>query len=139
MNFTNKEIDVIYNKEFLITKTIVINKIHDLFEEVRFSLKDTLINSKIKLPSEVDVNIGKIFRGENYQLLPYVNLDFPKLFKGDDIFTYRTLFLWGSFFSSTLQLGGNYFSEHKDIILSNLYKYLNSDIYICINESLWER
>ncbi|MCW8850490.1 MAG: hypothetical protein OQJ81_10970, partial [Melioribacteraceae bacterium] len=125
MILTKKEIDIISDKEFLITKNIVMNKIHDLFEDVRKSLNESVVSSEFIFPSKVDIRYGKIFKGENYQLLPYVNLDFPKLFEGNDIFTYRTMFLWGSFFSSTLHLSGNFFNQYKSNLQSNLNNYLN--------------
>lgn len=137
MILTNKEIDIFKDKDFLITKTIVINKVHHLFEEVRSTLKESVSNSSFTFPLEVDTKIGKIFRGENYNMLPYVNLDYPKLFVGNDIFTFRTMFLWGSFFSSTLHLSGKYLDGYKKNILSNLQDYLNEDLYICVNESPW--
>lgn len=137
MNFTEKEIDIIYNKEFLITKTIVMNKIHELFKKIQESLNKSIINSSFKFPSEVDINIGKIFRGENYKMLPYVNLDYPKRFEGNDIFTFRTMFLWGSFFSSTLHISGKYVNDYKNNLLSNFNTLLIKDIYICVNESPW--
>lgn len=137
MILTKKEIDIISDKEFLITKNSVINKIHELFENVRKSLNESIDNSDFKFPPKVDINYGKIFRGENYQLLPYVNLDYPKLFEGNDIFTYRTMFLWGSFFSSTFHLSGSYVTQYKNIILTNIINYLDTGIYICVNDSPW--
>ena len=137
MILTNKEIDIIKDKEFLIRKSIVINKIHKLFEEVRSSLNEYVRNSNFNFPLEVDTKIGKIFRGENYNMLPYVNLDYPKLFDGNNIFTFRTMFLWGSFYSSTLHLSGKYFDDYKNNVVSNLQAYLNEDLYICVNDSPW--
>ena len=138
MILTKKEIDLIKNKEFLITKTIIIKKIYDLFEEVRQKLNEAICNASFNFPLAVDTKIGKIFRGENYNMLPYINLDYPKLFDGNDIFTFRTMFLWGSFYSSTLHLSGKYLAEYKNNIISNLHNYLNEDLYICVHDSPWQ-
>ena len=48
----------------------------------------------------------KISRGENYQGLPYVVLDQPRLFGKEDIFAIRTMFWWGHYFMVTLHLKG---------------------------------
>jgi hypothetical protein len=51
---------------------------------------------------------GKISRGENYQLLPYIILDYPSYFSRNNIFAVRTMFWWGNFFSITLHLSGDH-------------------------------
>lgn len=48
----------------------------------------------------------KISRGENYQGLPYVVLDQPRLFGKRDILAIRTMFWWGHYFMVTLHLKG---------------------------------
>jgi len=48
----------------------------------------------------------KISRGENYQGLPYVVLDQPRLFGKEDILAIRTMFWWGHYFMVTLHLKG---------------------------------
>jgi hypothetical protein len=48
----------------------------------------------------------KISRGENYLGLPYVVLDFPRLFTKEHVLAIRTLFWWGNYFSVTLHLKG---------------------------------
>jgi len=53
----------------------------------------------------------KISRGENYLGLPYLVLDYPRLFRPDAVLAIRTFFWWGHFFSSTLQLSGGYKTE----------------------------
>ena len=50
----------------------------------------------------------KISKGENYQGLPYVILDYPRIAKSDDLLFIRSMFWWGNFFSSTLQISGDY-------------------------------
>jgi hypothetical protein len=48
----------------------------------------------------------KISRGENYQGLPYVILDQPRIFGKQDILAIRTMFWWGHYFMVTLHLKG---------------------------------
>src|SRR5581483_901301 len=48
----------------------------------------------------------KISRGENYQGLPYVVLDQPRLFGKEHILAIRTMFWWGHYFMVTLHLKG---------------------------------
>lgn len=55
----------------------------------------------------------KISKGENYKGLPYVMLDYPRVFGKEDVFAIRTMFWWGHAFSVTLHLKGKY----KDLFL----------------------
>ena len=138
MTLTTKEKQIILDTDFLKSKIIVIDKIQRLFEEVRISMSKSIKQSNFSFPIEVDSEIGKIFKGENYNLLPYVTLDYPKLFNKEDVFTFRTMFWWGNFFSATLHISGEYLDIYMDQISQNLPKYLNNNIYICVNDSPWE-
>lgn len=138
MELSNKENKIIYDKDFLINKISIIKKIHKHFEIVRRSISSSINNSHFIFPQEVDVKYGKIFKGENYNLLPYVTLDYPKLFSKDDVFTFRTMFWWGNFFSSTLHIGGKYYDLYIDNITKNIKKHLEHNIYVCVNDTPWE-
>ncbi len=138
MQLSEKENQIIFDTEFLINKISVIAKIQTLFEEVRKSLVAAIISSDFVFPESVDIELGKIFKGENYQSLPYINLDFPKYFSNEDIFTFRTMFWWGNYFSSTLHLQGKSLEHYRHNIINNLDKLINEEIYICINRSPWE-
>ena len=50
----------------------------------------------------------KISKGENYRGLPYVMLDYPRLFGREEVLAIRTFFWWGHGFSVTLHLKGGY-------------------------------
>jgi len=50
----------------------------------------------------------KISRGENYQGLPWVMLDYPRVFGREDVLAIRTMFWWGNAFILTLHLKGRY-------------------------------
>lgn len=138
MELSNKEKIIIYDKEFLITKISIIEKIQKQFERIRRSIRSSIIDSNYIFPHEVDINTGKIFKGENYKLLPYVTLDYPKLFNKDDVFTFRTMFWWGNFFSSTLHISGEYYNRYIDSISKNIRNHLDLNIYVCVNDTPWE-
>jgi hypothetical protein len=60
------------------------------------------------LPSEILQSTPKISKGEKYEGLPYVVLDYPRCFSIDHVFAIRTFFWWGNYFSSSLHLKGKY-------------------------------
>jgi len=138
MQFTEKEIQIIADTEFLTRKLVVIGKIQKLFEDTRFSLRNTIEKSEFQFPTKIDKKLGKIFRGENYKSLPYVVLDYPKLYSKTNSFTFRTMFWWGNFFSATLHLEGESVDKFKFKIIQNADQLLNDQIYICINDSPWQ-
>jgi hypothetical protein len=138
MHFTEIEKQIISDTEFLKTKFLIINKIENFFEDLREMLSARIDESTFIFPPDIDTRYGKIFRGENYRLLPLVVLDYPKLFSKDDTFTFRTMFWWGNFFSSTLHLEGKSLTHYRDKIIANLPKYLDEQFYVCVNDTPWE-
>ncbi len=80
----------------------------------------------------------KISKGENYRGLPYVVLDYPRISAGEDLFFIRSMFWWGHFFSSTLQLTGS-FKEKALAKLEEAYGSLaEKNYYISIHEDPWQ-
>lgn len=138
MILSKYEKEIILDKEFLTAKISVIKNIQDLFEIVRKDLYRSSNNSNFNFPNGVDIRLGKIFKGENYRNLPYVILDYPKLYSKETIFTYRTMFWWGNFFSSTLHLQGNALSSYREKLINSKDKLLSKELFVCVNSSPWE-
>jgi hypothetical protein len=90
------------------------------------------------LPAKVSGSTFKISKGENYKGLPYLMLDYPRLFEQDNIFAIRTMFWWGNFFSVTLHLSGAYKKEAEEKLIAG-YEVMKEKGYYCfINEDQWE-
>lgn len=136
--FTDFEKTIILDKDFLKTKIIIIDKIHIQLEETRKRISDIINQSNFKFEKLIDIKIGKIFRGENYLSLPYVVLDYPKLFSKENTFTFRTMFWWGNYFSSTLHLEGFYLEKYKEIIFNRQHLLMNKNIYFSVAKTPWE-
>jgi len=91
---------------WILTKNKIIQKVLVLFGELN---KAWLNNSILwQLPAALTEIPAKISRGENYEGLPYVMLDYPRCFGKEDVCAVRTFFWWGNFFSITLHLKGKY-------------------------------
>ena len=52
-----------------------------------------MIDPSYKIP-ETELKNGRVFKGEYYRDLPFVTLDFPRIFEKENVFAYRTMF-WG--------------------------------------------
>ena len=138
MQLNKKEIQILENTDFLLTKATVLTKIYKLLELTRKELNEVITKTNFSFPEGTDLVTGKISRGENYRNLPYMVLDHPTLFNVKSIFAYRTMFWWGNFFSFTLHLEGEALSVCRKILSNNIDKLLNQDIYIGIGETPWQ-
>ncbi|MCK5457888.1 MAG: hypothetical protein KAI45_12235, partial [Melioribacteraceae bacterium] len=138
MSLSDKELSMIKNTDFLITKINIISEIENLLGATKNRLIELVENENIKFLPEQDLMKGRVFKGEYYRELPFVTLDFPSTFEKENVFAYRTMFWWGNFFSGTLHLQGEYLELHRAKLLSNFDMLLHQDIYICDGETPWE-
>lgn len=131
------ETELIKNKEWILTKRSIIDKVFQLFGAMHVTYKQVLGNEKTLPPEFYKEKGGKISKGENYLGLPYVILDYPALFSKQNVFAIRTMFWWGNFFSISLHISGRNFQMQKDF--SNLLTYLDEKkIFVCVNENEWQ-
>jgi len=132
------EKELIANKEWILTKASVIEKVfqlfggmHDIFrvmmEEKHYSMITGIFQKKD----------AKISKGENYRGLPYVIMDYPAFFSKENTVAIRTFFWWGNFFSISLHLSGKAFQTKDNF--SGYYPYLKQhSFFICINDKEWQ-
>lgn len=143
-SFTSTELKTLHNTKFFEVKAAATKKIDVLFADVRDVLKKEIERKELTFPQEVDAVNGKIFRGENYNGLPYLVLDYPKHFSKTSVLAFRTMFWWGNFFSFTLHVQGKALEEWRrkkaPLLLSPEGRKLFSEkgIYICVNDTPWE-
>lgn len=78
----------------------------------------------------------KISRGENYLGLPWLVLDYPRLFHKNGVFAVRSFMWWGRFFSSTLHLSGIYKTAFQECIINNIQTF--SKAHICVSANEWQ-
>jgi len=138
LQLSQKETDLIKNTEWILSKHVITKKVYSLFGEISEQLKVEVQPFNYLFPENIINQSGKISKGENYRLLPYVILDYPAFFWKDRIFAVRTMFWWGNFFSVTLHLSG----IHKEKFLSDpglIFPFLREkNFYISIGEDEWQ-
>ena len=131
------ETELIKNKEWILTKHAIITKVYKLFGELNEIYKQLSEQEETFLPEFYKNASGKISKGENYEGLPYVMLDYPAMFSRENIFAIRTMFWWGNFFSVTLHTSGEKFKLKGDFF--KLLAYLReNNFFVCINEKEWQ-
>ena len=106
VHFSTRETELMCNAEFILTKNKVLEKVKVLLEHLQSDMQ-TSLSSRFR---KTDKQLGtpKISRGESYLGLPYLILDFPRVFGQENILAIRTMFWWGNFFSITLHLAGSF-------------------------------
>lgn len=141
MQFTNlkfsiEETKAMSEQEFFLLKNSATLKIIDLFGEIEKSLKAEVSDFGLE-HSGLNISAGKIFRGENYRLFPYIVLDYPRLFSPKSVFAFRTMFWWGHEFSFTLHLQGEALEMYRFNLNKNLESLFGNDVYYCVNDTPW--
>lgn len=138
LTFSKEELEVLQNKRFFEVKKSATQSLQRLFAELEDQLNPLILENKV-LSSLLNGKRGRIFKGENYRDLPYVNLDYPGLFGKESVLAFRTLFWWGNGFSFTLHLAGNNWENYRESILRNLHILKGKGFYVCVNpNSPWE-
>ena len=134
---SDRELEIAMNPTLILTKRHVIQTAHELLHDQAAVIKNTLLATNVKWPGEILKSQPRIYKGENYKLLPYVIMDYPAVFGKENIFALRTMFWWANFFSVTIHLKGSY----RQFFAKNLCQALtenNEDLFICVNDDQWE-
>ena len=137
ISLSTLETELVQNKEWILTKRKIIEKVYLLFGEALENYREILGDYKFSLPEFNKASAGKISRGENYHGLPYVILDYPGLFARENIFAIRTMFWWGNFFSISLHVSGKYLQDEWNS--ASTLQYLHDKaFFICTNDDQWQ-
>ena len=130
------ELDLVTNADFILTKNSIMGKVVDVFGPAASHFKETITD--FELPIEVIQSTPKIAKGENYLGLPWVILDYPRVFNKQATFAIRTFFWWGNFVSITLQLSGNYQETFGQQLFKNLAAIPSNNWQLCCNDNAWQ-
>ena len=136
--FTEKELRYMDDTDFLLTKATVSQKVRKLLNQTHDHLGQYISAEHLTFPEGVQARAGKIARGENYQRLPYLLLDYPRKFTQEDVFALRTMFWWGKFFSVTFQLGGESWRRYQPAVLRNAGELLTTSASLCVSDDPWQ-
>lgn len=138
LKFSKKEYELITNSDFILTKNRIIEKIYTLYGTLNEKYKVLLHEYTTCLPDEVFETAPKIYKGERYNNLPYVMLDYPRCFSKTNVFAIRSFFWWGNYFSITLQLSGKYLIRFADNVAYFINAPKNKDWFFGAHSSEWE-
>ncbi|HEX7902241.1 MAG TPA: hypothetical protein VF487_00080 [Chitinophagaceae bacterium] len=134
-----KEMELVTNADWILTKNGIIQKAKLLLEQLQTEQQTLLQSYKKDLPAVIIHSTPKISKGENYKGLPYLVLDYPRLFEKENICAIRTMFWWGNFFSVTLHLSGVYKTKAvEQRIIERFDELSKKNLFISVNDNEWE-
>jgi hypothetical protein len=135
IQLSSAEMELMCNASIILTKNKILQQVKALLEDVQAEMVQLShqdgANSIFKISP-------KISKGENYMGLPYLVLDYPRVFNSPGTFAIRSMFWWGHFFSSTLHLSGQYASALGDKVAKSYQKLADLDYYIGIQSDPWQ-
>jgi len=137
IQFSTEELLLVQNSGLILTKNRIIEKISQglgglvlqMQHEVR---KRTLIHEAF------DQSGPKLSRGEKYKGLPYLMLDYPRMFDKEHILAIRTFFWWGYFCSITLHVKGRYQLQVSEKISNSLDRLQENGFCISLHGDEWD-
>ena len=132
-----EELKMVQDTHFLLTKHNIIEKTIQLFGDLAALLQHDIYNMGPRLPEVVHLFSPKVFKGEYYNKLPYVMLDYPRIFGKNDMLAMRTMFWWGNFFSVTLQLKGSYQQLFAPTLLAYKKMLAMQGFHVSISDDEW--
>jgi hypothetical protein len=135
IQFSKWETEMMCDTSIILTKNRILEKVRLLFETLQQQLCSYRLQPDLKFIFDTPPKISK---GENYEGLPYLILDYPRFFKHENIFAVRTMFWWGNFFSTTLHLSGAQIVTYSPVIKANSGLLVKNDFYIGINADPWQ-
>jgi hypothetical protein len=138
IKLTEEESQTLHNTEFFHYKKRATEKIQKQFHLLKDELHKEIEGCKNIIPEDADIITGRIFRGENYLGLPYVMMDYPRLFNKSDVFSFRNMCWWGTHYSFTLHLSGAPLNTFREKLALNINDLEGKDIYYCVNDNPWQ-
>lgn len=137
IQFSTEELLLVQNSELILTKNRIIEKISQGLGSLVLQMQQE-VRKRTLIYDAFDHSGPKISRGEKYQGLPYLMLDYPRMFDKEHILAIRTFFWWGYFCSITLHVKGRYQLPVSERISNGLDRLKEKNFYISLRGDEWD-
>lgn len=118
---------------WILTKNSIIRKVVNLFAGLSADWREIAVPEALASGRE-----PRISKGEQYKGLPWVMLDYPRIFGKEDVAAIRTMFLWGHSFHVTLHLKGTYAQLYLPVIQARRGELKAAGFEAGISEDEWQ-
>lgn len=138
LTLSEEERILMMDSRFILTKNAVLKKIELLLGVLSESLRKQAIVMELHvLPAFV--LSPKIARGEQYHGLPWLMLDYPRIFTKTASCAIRCFFWWGNYWTVTLQLSGSYLEQYKQQVEFFVRAHSGeNNWYLSVGENQWQ-
>lgn len=139
VTLSTEELELVNNAGWILTKNAIIGKVYALFGQLNHRLGQLLENHPILNEQNTAFLSPKISKGEQYEGLPWVMLDQPRYFRGDDALAIRSFFWWGNCCSITLHISGEPLKKYAPYIQTYFTNPENTleGWLVCIGTNPW--
>ncbi len=129
---------MIQDKTFFTTKAVITKKVKVFLHQIHDTLQAEVDTASFHAPDGFKRHTHQFVKGEHLGDFPYLYLDYPKYFKHEEKFTFRTLFWWGHFFVFSWILEGAGLQFYKNRLLKHYSRLADKGLYILMKDSLWD-
>ena len=137
IRLSKKETDLVSDADWILTKNGIIRAIVEFLSAWQTEQQGSVQHSPLLIDAWQQ-SAPKISRGENYEGLPWIVLDYPRAFAHPGFAAIRTLFWWGRFFSITLHASGKFKEQLAPRLAASRAKLADRDFHICIQPNEWD-
>lgn len=138
IGLSQKERELVIDATFILTKNAILEKVKYFLLEVQEKQENFFHHPQLFIADDYKKKSPKISKGENYKGLPYLMLDYPRIFNNSTIFAIRIMFWWGNFFSLTLHLSGDYKKRFEAKIAAGFSTLKENNFSCCVNDDQWQ-
>ncbi|ULQ50816.1 hypothetical protein [Flavihumibacter fluvii] len=133
IQLSTEEQEMAANTGIILTKNRIMAAVMEMFGDLSEAAVFYADEHRNRLPEGIFRVPPKISRGENYQQLPWVMLDYPRVFEPSETIAIRHFFWWGNFFSVSIQVSGRF----RQQLLDKVGEW-PGNTHICVQASPWE-
>jgi hypothetical protein len=138
VSLTAEERALVVNADWIYLKNNILEKVVALMGQLHQALQAAPVTGEFPFPEGMLQAGAKISRGERYRDLPYIILDYPRLFSKDNIFAFRTMFWWGHYFIATLHIAGEEKEKYGHMIASAWRQLAEHQFQVYLLEDPWQ-
>lgn len=105
-----------FEDQFILTKHRIIAEVYEIFGCLADEFRELAKPLAMQYP-QAFAGHPKISKGEQYEQMPWVMLDYPRCFDTEGHFAIRCFFWWGQHFSIRLHTSGKYATAFSPAVL----------------------
>lgn len=137
IQFSDKERELMTRADWILTKNEILKKVGELLTEWQRGFESVLTSQVPGLHEIIQPYAFKISKGENYLGLPWMVLDYPRLFSPEDILAIRTMFWWGRYVTLTLHVSGQWKKATEEALIRAYPQLAREEFRIAIGDDPW--